>query len=384
MRYLFFDIECADSVHMCEFGYVITDEQFNIIEKKDILINPEVKFNLIGRPNQKDLKLFYSEEEYYSSPIFPYYYEEIKNILEYQDQLIIGHAIINDAIFIKTACKKYKLDPINFKFSDSQKMYSEYFATKNSVSLEKAVDEFNVNLPLYLHKSDDDAELTMKFVKEILVSLDITLEEMLFLCPRVSGQSMNFSIGYYGNTLHDKLEMFSKNEKLLSKNEKNKCLLEFIKKIQLTDKFKSSKLNDKKICFGKEFEQEHLKDTLVLIKLLASFGCSYNTKVSENDYYVATLEEMELNEIDNHTRYYAAINKEDPNRHVEVISFDELFNILNISAEELKMMPLPKCDIKKSKNEKQRKKYHSTVKKSSASIGSILELDGVDLNSLCR
>lgn len=32
MRYLFFDIECCDGKHICEFGYVITD--INSLQKK--------------------------------------------------------------------------------------------------------------------------------------------------------------------------------------------------------------------------------------------------------------------------------------------------------------------------------------------------------------
>ena len=97
MRYLFFDIECCDGKHICEFGYVITDENFNPLEKKDITINPKAKFNLTGRPNRPDIKLFYSEEFYYSSPEFPVFYDEIKRLLEYDEQIIMGHAISNDA-----------------------------------------------------------------------------------------------------------------------------------------------------------------------------------------------------------------------------------------------------------------------------------------------
>ena len=33
MRYLAFDIECCDGKHICEFGYVITDEKFIVEEK---------------------------------------------------------------------------------------------------------------------------------------------------------------------------------------------------------------------------------------------------------------------------------------------------------------------------------------------------------------
>ena len=54
MRYLFFDIECADgNFKICEFGYVITDESFNILTKKNILINPQCRFNLTGRKGKR-------------------------------------------------------------------------------------------------------------------------------------------------------------------------------------------------------------------------------------------------------------------------------------------------------------------------------------------
>lgn len=50
MRYLIFDIECCDGKHICEFGYVIADENFEIQEKTTLLIDPEHPFDLVGRP----------------------------------------------------------------------------------------------------------------------------------------------------------------------------------------------------------------------------------------------------------------------------------------------------------------------------------------------
>ena len=38
MRYLSFDIECCDGRSICEFGYVITDESFNIIDSVAVLL----------------------------------------------------------------------------------------------------------------------------------------------------------------------------------------------------------------------------------------------------------------------------------------------------------------------------------------------------------
>ena len=54
MQYLSFDIECCDGKHICEFGYVITDENFKVTKKECYTINPEKPFNLIGRENRED------------------------------------------------------------------------------------------------------------------------------------------------------------------------------------------------------------------------------------------------------------------------------------------------------------------------------------------
>ena len=57
MKYLFFDIECCDGVHICEFGYVLTNDKFEILDRDCFLINPDRKFNLTGRKDQRDLHL---------------------------------------------------------------------------------------------------------------------------------------------------------------------------------------------------------------------------------------------------------------------------------------------------------------------------------------
>ena len=48
MEYLFFDIECCDGNHICSFGYVIINSDFEILEKRDLVINPEKVFKLRG------------------------------------------------------------------------------------------------------------------------------------------------------------------------------------------------------------------------------------------------------------------------------------------------------------------------------------------------
>ena len=62
MRYLFFDIEAADGFHgLCEFGVVITDENFNVSYEKFYLMNPQTRFNVTGRPGRPDVILHFSK-----------------------------------------------------------------------------------------------------------------------------------------------------------------------------------------------------------------------------------------------------------------------------------------------------------------------------------
>ena len=114
MKYLFFDIECCDGIHICEFGYVITDEQFKVLDKECILINAEVPFKLEVRKDGRDLYLTHSEEEYRASPIFTAYYDKIKQLIEEKEQKIVGFSMNDDAKFLNTACKRYDLPPIQY------------------------------------------------------------------------------------------------------------------------------------------------------------------------------------------------------------------------------------------------------------------------------
>ena len=141
MNYIFFDIECADggAGSICSFGYVVTDEKFNEIFSRDILINPPGKFRLVGREDRPDVHLAYDEQEFRISPKFYYYYDEIKALLEGEDKIVIGHSVKNDAEFLNKSCKRYKLPYINFRFVDTQKIFSKVSGNRKQVSLENGL-----------------------------------------------------------------------------------------------------------------------------------------------------------------------------------------------------------------------------------------------------
>ena len=375
MRYLFFDIECCDGKHICEFGYVITDEKFNPLKQEVITINPDKPFNLTGRKNQKDLSLCFSEQEYYSSPLFTEYYDKIKALIEEPDQIIIGHAIGSDAMFLRRACERYKLKPINFDFVDSQKIHSEFVNEKKDISLEKAEEILNLGKPEFFHKSDDDAYVTMKLIKKMCSVLEMTLQDLMSLCPTACGKSQNFNIMYIGDSLPEMLVALDKNVNSLSNKKKQKCIAKFSDIVQPKGEIIKSKLTGTKICLSAKYEREHIKETLKIIKLLANHDCRYNTKVSENDFYVASTEDIENSESEEHTRYYVATHRDD-GQVVEVLTIEELLTMLSVTEDELAKMAMPKVPKKEKQRNHRRHYYEGEI---TTSLGDVLRAQGVDL-----
>ena len=105
MKYLFFDIECADGgkATICTFGYVITDVNFNILKNEDIVINPESNFYLTGREGRPDIHLAYPPSTFKKAPNFKHFYNKIKNLVENKEYYIIGHSVRDDVTYLNKA-----------------------------------------------------------------------------------------------------------------------------------------------------------------------------------------------------------------------------------------------------------------------------------------
>lgn len=188
MRYLFFDIECADgNFKICEFGYVITDENFNILAKKNILINPQCRFNLTGREGQEDLILSYPYEEYYKYPTFEDMYDNIRFLMTRDDLTIFGHAVKNDIGFLDKSCLYRKVDRFDYVAYDTQKILRA-FSKVNKIpsSLDKAFLELvpeEERQGLIDHRACDDAQETMLVLKWMTKELGFTVKDIIDACP---------------------------------------------------------------------------------------------------------------------------------------------------------------------------------------------------------
>ena len=376
MRYLFFDIECCDGKHICEFGFVITDENFQRIDKQVITINPDKPFCLTGRGNQADITLSYTEQEYYESPLFPDYYDIIKELLEYPDQVVFGYSIKNDILFLKTACERYQKQYINFQYIDVQIVYKLYSGSKDNISLEKAIHQLNITPVENLHRSDDDSYGTLEICKAIRP----LKEDKVEIDSRYSsacGHSDDINRMYSGNDLTEMLNILKEDSTRLSNGKKKLCIKRFAEIASPVATIEINELSGTKICFSFEYELNHTKETIILIQLLAKFACRYTVKVSESDYYVAT--ESELNgetESDIHTRYYAAAHERDGQK-VKIITWLKLLDILGVTEETLDAMEMPKISPKYDGNTTQRN--YDSAGNAFVSLGDILRSQGMEL-----
>ena len=127
MQYLFFDIECAgvfkNVAKICAFGYCLVDEQFHILEKEDLLINPQGHFHLTDRKGEQGIVLPYKYEDFKTYPTFLQRKDKIFALLQDENTLACGHAVMNDVKYLNLETKRFSLPSLCFDFADTQFVY---------------------------------------------------------------------------------------------------------------------------------------------------------------------------------------------------------------------------------------------------------------------
>ena len=189
MKYLFFDIECSNCFDgvgkMCEFGFVVTDENFKILLKDVYAMSPgrgyDNAFHLKGRKHQKDLELAWDYDYYYQQPEFPHFYNQIKRLMSNDDVICFGFDSNNDISFVYNSCKRYNLEPFDFVCYDVQKIASYYTETPPTHLKEtylKLVGNSKI-AQFQEHLSRDDAHMTMSILEAVCVLENTSSKQLL-------------------------------------------------------------------------------------------------------------------------------------------------------------------------------------------------------------
>ena len=274
-KFLFFDIEsCNGRIYgasMCSFGYCLTDLNFNVIEQKDILMNPlPDKFGLRDGRGEKCIQLAYDESVFRSSPKFDKVYDEINKLFE--NSLAVGFSIGNDVNYLNNACDEFKLKRIEYKFCDVQQISSRYFEENNQMALKKVADALEIDF--VEHRSDDDAKATFEILKKIC-----EIKEMNFLQLK-----NDYKIEYGKNDAIDITNSttdISKQVALSTKKSKNILIHEFMESVvPMTELKTESYFTNKNVLFDSEIEQNDINKVRCAIQKLVNEGarCVHSVK----------------------------------------------------------------------------------------------------------
>ncbi len=182
--YLFFDIECANCFggvgKMCSFGYVLINEDWEILDEDDVVMNPEAEFDWYLFDPKHGCKLAYSKDYFRSKHNFESYYSPIKKLIEASGRKVFGFSIKNDMGFLQSACERYNLPSINYAAYDVATIIDNANKVKNGKGLEEWCKIYNVSLEgLQAHKSVDDAKMTMLLLKAFCKENGETLDSII-------------------------------------------------------------------------------------------------------------------------------------------------------------------------------------------------------------
>lgn len=293
MQYLFFDIECSvvnkSVAKICAFGYVRTNERFEILEKEDILINPKGGFHLTDRKGERGLVLPYEYGEFKNYPTFPSVKDKIYSLIEAKDTLVVGHATQNDVKYLNLEGQRFSLRPLRFSFLDTQFLYMNMigdFSRQYGLSLIAS----DLGVEFTPHRAVDDAYATMRVAEAMCKRTDKSLKELCKEYRITLGKTDNFSISRITSVARENYEKGVAEKKRKRERAVKKFHIGMAKTVRYRKK--DGKWNGKYVCFSHTIEYREKHDP-ALFQKLASLGGIYTSHASGCDVFVCADDEKE-------------------------------------------------------------------------------------------
>ncbi|MDR0696341.1 MAG: 3'-5' exonuclease [Christensenellaceae bacterium] len=324
MNILSFDIESCNgdnsNASMCSFGYCLSDENFNILKQEDILINPFPKgFNLGQYGKEPAIKLAYPESVFRSSPKFPDVYNKILALFN-SNVLVIGFAIENDIRFLNNACDVYNLPRIEFNYIDMQLLIKIYKKTRSDISLITAINEYSSEPTVQLHRSDEDARMTLILARNYCQLTGYSLFEI------VADPKINIGINSIEEHRYFSSRDYFDTKKGFALTKKMKAILfaEFCK--HSLNKFLNTEENA--ILHGKTvgIYEKLLHDDLVvgrnLMVAILSLGANYSQRLSKCNMIICR-----DNEDENESALLRTIKKARKKHPIELLPISKFIDI---------------------------------------------------------
>lgn len=356
MKYLIFDCEFANCYEgkekICEFGYVVVDEKFNIIYKGNIIINPNIDRKSWDKYALKNI-LTRTVEEYESKLTFPAYYKKIAALVNNSDY-ILGHSIDCDVHAVNCELERYKLPCLDFKFYDIKEMYKVYVNSNKNVSVQNMLRELQIVSNEKEHDAGADALNTMLELSVILKNVGFSLEEMIEMCPQAKDETKDLKIE---SRLRADQNKFERKRNLLSgdysdgtndmflmgRKRNKKIFYQFLDNVQETD-FGNGKLKNKKVTISLNYECCHFREMMNIVQLVKNNGGEYVLKASNADMFVTYQSFKDDGSLWFCTREGYVDKAIEEGKMIQKISFNDFLYLLGITEQELENLPLPSLD----------------------------------------
>ena len=291
MKYLFFDIECAsvfkNVAKICAFGYCLVDEQFHILDKQDVLMNPKGGFHLTDRKGTQGLVLPYKYEEFKTYPTFPEYADKIYALLQDKDTLVVGHASMNDVKYLNLESKRFSLPSFSFSFADTQFLYMNTIG-EFSRQFGLGLIANDLGLEFTPHRAVDAAYATMKIAQALCKQENLSLPKLIEKYQITLGKIENYEVT---QTTSAGFEAYKKaREQAKEAREKARAAFHVFADKAKRKRAKDGKLKNKTVCFSHGLElQTELAQTL--LKAAFNQAAFITFRAEECDIYVTLADE---------------------------------------------------------------------------------------------
>lgn len=276
MKYLAFDIEAANGYKLssvCSIGVVIADENFEIISRENIWINPKTKYNLNGTRENVGIDLELDKALLDASPDFKRVYPRIRALLTDKQYLVLGHAVDSDVRMLNAACVRYHLPSINFDFICSQLLYRLYRGEKDVKGLGKIAADLDITF--HQHNSEQDAYVSMLTLKFLVEDSGLSVDELLQKYQIRKGSNNNFELTRPVSLLGQ-----------VSKKKNTQIAIEKIREFASTVKRTGNEYAGKAFCLARSLELSDSDELYAVVREIVQRGGRYATKLFKGNYYV--------------------------------------------------------------------------------------------------
>ncbi len=190
MQYLAIDLEACNRYvkgSVFSVGYVLADENFNVLKKEDIIINPKCRFVAKFR---KPIEFSVTKEQAEAAPTLAEQYDKIAALFG-KDTVVLAHSANSDMYMLNEACKRARVPALKFRYICTQMIYSAIYDVMNGIGLDKAAEEMGVTFTH--HKADDDALMALLLLKSCCEKMGCTYLQLEKQLGIKRGYNQNYS-----------------------------------------------------------------------------------------------------------------------------------------------------------------------------------------------